>query len=108
MMTEQERENLYWKLSLCFLAGAPVVLYFLGKIHLAPGIQQLFFSIAVFGSIPLALVFDLGLTKLSRIHAPVRFWIVKPTVTGSHFIHGMHYSQCLHPLYERLGKLGFY
>lgn len=105
-MSEQERENVYWYISLFFLALSPVIVYSLFHTNITPAFSLPFFVIFLVVSIPLTIIIEMVLTIIKGEGDPLRFWLVNPSVTCRHRIEGECETR-LQAIQERLINLGF-
>jgi hypothetical protein len=92
MITEEDREGRYWKLSLFFMLLSPLTVYQLVRLHYAfVGVHySVEFPLLLLGfcvlSVPLSLVVDTILIKLFDTTSVLRFWVVKPTDEVRHLL----------------------
>jgi hypothetical protein len=86
LVSERDRERLFWKISLLFLLASPLTVYQLARAHYFFVFNPIPFTIILFLSIPLSLVVDAVLIKLFDPTSPLRFWIVKPTDEVQHLL----------------------
>src|SRR4051794_15928020 len=85
-MSERERESLYWKISLLFLAASPLVIYQLVKARFSLEFHPLPFTIILFLSMPAFMLVNIRLEKLFDSSSPLRFWFVKPMNEVQHLL----------------------
>lgn len=85
-MSERDKERLYWKVSLFFLAASPLVIYQLVQAHFSLAFHPFPFTIIMFLSMPVLFLLDLGAEKLSNPSASLRFWVVKPVDEVQHLL----------------------
>lgn len=85
-MTEREREGVYWKLCLLFVAASPLVFYAMRGRQFYFSFDPLTFPLVLIVSLPVSFLTDLAMTKLFAAGSPLRFWVVRPTEEIRHLL----------------------
>ncbi|ELS34462.1 MULTISPECIES: hypothetical protein [Pseudanabaena] len=109
-MTEQERERLYWRISLSFILISPWILSYLSRIALNPFVTMPFFKVVVSVGLIVSNVsvflIEILYSKIIKGKPSFKFWIVNPTVEYRNHLQGsvMGYTQVIE---QKLNHLEF-
>lgn len=86
MLTEKNRERIFWRLSLFFVLVSPLTVFQLLRTHYAFAFNPILLAVVCFVSLPLSLLVDMVLIKLFDTTSVLRFWVVKPVDEVRHVL----------------------
>jgi hypothetical protein len=109
-MNEQERERLYWRISLFLILVSPWILYYLSRMALNPFVPMPLINVVLLVGLIVSNVsvflIEMLYTKIIKGKTSFKFWLVNPTVECRNKLQGSVMG-CTQLIEQNLNHLGF-